>query len=87
MVAKSRNVNAGDLTGLQDRHALGDFDGVSVHENLDRIVGVGEVDSGAADGGTGRELGLGGGGWLGALEVGGGGDHGPVEEEPCGSGA
>lgn len=70
MIAEARNVHAGHLTGLEDRHALGDFHWVPVDKHLDRIIGVGEVDSGPSDrsprrrreirGGVGLGLGRGG---------------------------
>lgn len=74
MVAEPRDVNAGDLTGLQHSESLGDFDRVTIDEDLDGIFRVGEVDSGPAHGGPGRKIGGGlglgrGGGLVGVLEL------------------
>lgn len=78
MIAEPRDVDAGDGAGLQHGHPLGDLDGVAVDEDLDGVVGVGEVDAGPGDGGPqGVDLGLGlrgGGSRFGFVEVGGGGD-------------
>lgn len=78
MIAEPRDVDAGDGAGLQHGHSLGDLNGVAVDEDLDGVVGVGEVDAGPSNGGPrGVDLGLGGGGGgggFGFVEVGGGGD-------------
>ena len=50
MVAKTRNVDAGDLAGLKDRHTLRDFNWISIYEDFGSVFRVGEVDSGPADG-------------------------------------
>lgn len=49
VVAEARDVHAGDLTGLENRHALGDFHRVPIHEHLDGVIRVREVDSSPAD--------------------------------------
>lgn len=56
VIAESRDVNAGDLTGLQHSKSLGDFDGVSIDEDLDGIFGIREVDTGPAHRGPRREI-------------------------------
>lgn len=80
MVTEPGNVNPGDLTGLEDREALGDLDRISINEHLDGILRIGKVDTGATDGLPMREIR----GWiglslsrgrLGALELGGGDDR------------
>lgn len=40
VVTKPRNVNSGNFTGLQYSHSLGDFDGVTINEHLDNIIGI-----------------------------------------------
>lgn len=57
MVAESRNIDAGDFTRLKNSHSLWDLHGVTVHENLDRIVRVREVDPSAGDRSPGRQIG------------------------------
>lgn len=76
MIAKPRDVDAGDGAGLQHRHPLRDLDGVAVDEDLDGVVGVGEVNAGPRDRGSwGMDLGLGGSsGGFRFVEVGSGGD-------------
>lgn len=97
MVTEPRDVDPGDLARLEDRHALGDLHRVPVHEHLDRVLRVRQVDPGAGDGLPGRELrgGIGlslGGGGLGALPLGRGPDRAGepvprrVPEEPRGGG-
>lgn len=84
MVAEPRNVDAGDLAGLENGHSLGDFHGITVDEHLDGIFGVGEMDAGAGERRPRREirrrrlLRLRGGG-LGIPKLG-LGDNGPEEE-------
>ncbi|KAM1426413.1 hypothetical protein ACFXTO_019101 [Malus domestica] len=46
VVAESRDINAGDLTGLQYNKFLGDLDGVSIDEDFDGIFEIREVDTG-----------------------------------------
>lgn len=57
MIAKARDVNAGNLAGLKNGHSLGDFHGVAVDEHLDGVVGVGKVDPSAGERSPGREIG------------------------------
>lgn len=57
MVAEPRDVDAGDLAGLENGHSLGDFDGVTVHEDLDGIVRVGEVNARASKRSPRRKIG------------------------------
>ncbi|PON83182.1 hypothetical protein TorRG33x02_210160 [Trema orientale] len=86
MVAEARDIDAGNLAGLEDSEALGNLDRVAIDEDLDSVFGVGEMDSGTGDRGPGREiwsgvgLGLGGGRLVRVLELGCGG-YGPGEEE------
>lgn len=56
MVAKTRNVDAGDLAGLKDRHTLRDFNWISIYEDFGSVFRVGEVDSGPADGSSLRKI-------------------------------
>lgn len=56
MVAESRNVDAGDLAGLEHSHALGDFDGVAINEYLDGVIGFGEMNPSAGERGPRREI-------------------------------
>lgn len=77
VVAESRNVDAGDLAGLEHSHALGDLNGVAIDEDLDGVIGVGEMNSSAGERGPGWEIwwgiGLGRGSfWV--VELGRGGD-------------
>lgn len=79
VVAEPGDVDAGDRAGLQHGHPLRDLDGVTIDEDLDGVIGVGEVDPGSGDGGPrGVDLGLGlhggGGGGFGFVEVRGRGD-------------
>lgn len=76
MIAEPGDVDAGDGAGLQHGHPLGDLDGVAIDEDLDGVIGVGEVDAGPGDGGPrGLDFRLGHrGGGFGFVEVGGGGD-------------
>lgn len=50
MVAKTRNVDAGNLAGLKDSHTLRNFNRISIYEDFDSVFQVGEVDSGPGDG-------------------------------------
>lgn len=56
MVAESRNIDACYFTRLKNGHSLGDLHGVTVDENLDRIVRVGEMDPGAGDRSPGGQI-------------------------------
>jgi len=56
MVAEPRDVDAGDLAGLENGHSLGDFDGVTVHEDLNGIIGVREVNARAGERGPRRKI-------------------------------
>ena len=83
MVTEAGNVDAGNLTGLKDSHALGDFHRVPIHEHLDGVLRVREVYPSAGNGGPGRKirgrgLGL---GSFGLLELG-LGDNGADEDVP-----
>jgi hypothetical protein len=49
MVAKPRDIHAGNLASLEDSHALWDFHRVSIDEHLDRFVRVSEFDSSTGD--------------------------------------
>lgn len=75
MVTEPRDINSGDLAGLQNSEAFRDFDRVTVDEDLDRILGVGEMDARSADGVPRREdlilrrLGLRDSGGFGRLEL------------------
>ena len=44
MVTEPGNVDAGDLARLQNGHPLGNFHGIAIDEDLDGVIGVGEVD-------------------------------------------
>lgn len=80
MVTEPGDVDAGDLTGLENREALWDLNRVAVDEHLDGILRVREVDAGTTNGLTVREF-RGGIGLslsrrgLGSLEVGSGDDR------------
>lgn len=56
MVTKSRNVNTSDFTGLQNRHSFGDFDRITINKNLDRIIGVREMNPGTTNRGSRRKI-------------------------------
>lgn len=56
MVAEARDIDAGDLTSLKNGKSLRDFDRVTVNENLDGVIWVGEMDPGAGDRSPGREI-------------------------------
>lgn len=73
MVAEARDVDAGDLAGLEDGEALGDLDGESVDRDFDGVIGGREVDAGATDRGR-RRFRCGGGRGFGGLEIGSGRD-------------
>lgn len=51
MVAEARDVDAGDLAGLEHGEPLGDPHRVAVHEHLERVLRVGrKLHAGAANG-------------------------------------
>lgn len=84
MVAKSGNINAGDLASLKNGHSLGNLNGITVDEDFDCVVGVGEMDAGAGERLPRREIGWrrlfgGGGGGFGITKLG-FGDDGSEEE-------
>nr|POF12182.1 subtilisin-like protease sbt4.4 [Quercus suber] len=54
VVAKSRDIDVGDFTGLKDHHALWDFQEVPIDEHFDHIFRVGEMDSGSDQKGIGQ---------------------------------
>ena len=56
MIAETRNVDAGDLAGLEHRKALGDFDGVAIDEYLDGIFGFVEMNPGTGERGPRWEI-------------------------------
>lgn len=56
MVAESRNVDARNLAGLEHGHAFGDFDGVAIDEDLDGVIGFGEMNPSTGDRGPRREI-------------------------------
>ena len=57
VVAEPRDVDAGDLAGLKNGHSFRDFHGVAIHEHLDGVLGVREVDAGAGERSPRREIG------------------------------
>ena len=80
MVTEPGNVDACDLARLQNGHPLGDFHGIAIDEDLDGVIGVGEVDPSSGHRSPFREIRrlrrLGGcGGGFGVLELGGGDDR------------
>lgn len=84
MVAESRNIDAGDFARLKNGHSLRYLNGIAVDEDLNGVVGVGEMDAGAGERRPRREIGgrrlLGGGGSGFGIAKLGFGDDGSEEE-------
>lgn len=56
MITKSRNINTSNLTRLKNRESFWNFNGITIDENLNSVIGIGEMDSSASDGCTGSEI-------------------------------
>lgn len=56
MVTESRNVDAGDLAGLEDSKSLGDFDRITINEDFDGVIRVGKMNPSSGEWGSRREI-------------------------------
>lgn len=56
VVAEARDIDAGDLAGLQDSKALGNLDWIAINEDFDSVFRVWEMDPGPAHGAPRRKI-------------------------------